>query len=118
MIEAAKERVSDMNRERNDETDQSGCVPGQITDRSLPVSTCWNRSGFSAHWSRSGRSEKLGRGKAGISDSIHFLKLAGYIETRTIEGRISGADLADYNYDELEARASEKGIRLMQGKSD
>ena len=47
-------------------------------------------------------------------DSIHFLKLAGYIETRTIEGRISGADLATTIMTNWK-QGRRKGIRLMQG---
>ena len=76
-----------------------------------------NRSGFSPLEQVRVGVKNWGVEKPEFLDSIHFLKLAGYIETRTIEGRISGADLADYDYDELEARASEKGIRLMQGLS-
>ena len=74
-----------------------------------------NRSGFSPLEQVRVGVKNWGVEKPEFLDSIHFLKLAGYIETRTIEGRISGEDLADYDYDELEARASEKGIRLMQG---
>ncbi len=53
--------------------------------------------------------------KAEFLDCVHFLQQSGYIETRTIDGKVMGADLADYGYREIEARVSEKGIRLMQG---
>lgn len=53
--------------------------------------------------------------KAEFLDSVHFLQQSEYIETRTIEGKTMGADLADYEYQELEVRVSSKGIRLMQG---
>lgn len=53
--------------------------------------------------------------KAEFLDSIHFLRLSGYIETRTIEGKKPDADLADHDYSEIEARVSAKGIRLLQG---
>ena len=64
------------------------------------------------------RADAFPANNGSVLTCINLLNRSGfspYIETRTIEGRISGADLADYNYDELEARASEKGIRLMQG---
>ncbi len=48
-------------------------------------------------------------------DGINFLSQAGYIETRSIEGKVPGADLADYEYREIEVRVSERGIRLLQG---
>lgn len=82
------------------------------------VLTCMNllnRSGFSPLDQIRVGVKNWGIEKSEFLDSIHFLKLAGYIETRTIEGHIYGSDLADYDYAELEARASEKGIRLMQG---
>lgn len=53
--------------------------------------------------------------KAEFLDSVHFLQQSEYIETRTIEGKTMGVDLADYGYQELEVRVSSKGIRLMQG---
>lgn len=53
--------------------------------------------------------------KAEFLDSVHFLQQSEYIETRTIEGKAMGADLADCGYQELEVRVSSKGIRLMQG---
>lgn len=62
--------------------------------------------------------ENWGIEKADFLDSIHFLKQSGYIETRTIEGKFPDADLADYEYQEIEARASEKGIRLLAGTID
>lgn len=74
-----------------------------------------NRSGFSPLERVRVGVKNWGVEKAEFLDSVHFLKMAGYIETRTIEGHVAGADLADYDYMELEVRASEKGIRLMQG---
>lgn len=53
--------------------------------------------------------------RAEFLDSIHFLQQSEYIETRTIDGKAMGADLADYDYQDLEVRVSAKGIRLMQG---
>lgn len=53
--------------------------------------------------------------RAEFLDSIHFLQQSEYIETRTIDGKVMGADLADYDYQDLEVRVSAKGIRLMQG---
>lgn len=74
-----------------------------------------NRIGFSPL-----EQVKVGVGNWGIEkaeflDSVHFLQQAGYIEARTIEGKVMGADLADYDYRDLEVRVSAKGIRLMQG---
>ena len=59
--------------------------------------------------------ESWGVDKGAFLDGIHFLKQSGYIETRTIDGKLPGADLADYDYKEIEVRASEKGIRLLAG---
>ena len=74
-----------------------------------------NRSGFSPLEQVRMGVENWGIEKAEFLDSIHFLQQAGYIEARTIEGKSLDADLADHEYQELEVRASEKGIRLMQG---
>lgn len=74
-----------------------------------------NRSGFSPLERVRVGVKNWGVEKSEFLDSVHFLKMAGYIETRTIDGHNPGADLADYDYTELEVRASEKGIRLMQG---
>lgn len=74
-----------------------------------------NRIGFSPLEQVKTGAENWGVEKAEFLDSIHFLQQSGYIETRTIEGKMMGADLADHSYRELEVRVSEKGIRLMQG---
>lgn len=74
-----------------------------------------NRIGFSPLEQVRSGVENWGVERAEFLDSVHFLQQSGYIETRTIEGKIAGADLADYRYQELEVRVSEKGIRLMQG---
>lgn len=74
-----------------------------------------NRHGFSSLSRVRMGVENWGVEKAEFLDGIHFLKQSGYIETRTIDGKIPGADLADYDYKEIEVRASEKGIRLLAG---
>lgn len=74
-----------------------------------------NRIGFSPLEQVKAGVENWGIEKAEFLDSVHFLQQAGYIESRTIEGKSMRADLADYSYQELEVRVSEKGIRLMQG---
>ena len=74
-----------------------------------------NRSGFSPLERVRVGVKNWGVEKSEFLDSVHFLIVAGYIETRTIDGHVPGADFADYDYAELEVRASEKGIRLMQG---
>lgn len=74
-----------------------------------------NRIGFSPLDQVKVGAESWGLEKAEFLDSVHFLQQSGYIETRTIDGKKMGADLADYQYSELEVRVSAKGIRLMQG---
>lgn len=74
-----------------------------------------NRIGFSPLEQVRAGVSNWGIEKAEFLDCVHFLQQSGYIETRTIDGRVMGADLADYDYREIEARVSEKGIRLMQG---
>ncbi len=74
-----------------------------------------NRIGFSPLEQVMVGAKNWGVEKAEFLDSVHFLQQAGYIETRTIEGKVMGADLADYMYHDLEVRVSAKGIRLMQG---
>lgn len=74
-----------------------------------------NRIGFSPLEKVMAGVANWGIEKAEFLDSIHFLQQSGYIETRTIEGKTMGADLADYGYHKLEVRVSAKGIRLMQG---
>lgn len=48
-------------------------------------------------------------------DSIHFLSEAGYIKLRNSSNR-SDAELSDANYTDLEAKVTEKGIRLLGGE--
>ncbi len=74
-----------------------------------------NRIGYSPLEQVRAGVKNWGVEKPEFLDSIHFLQQAGYIETRTIDGKVMGVDLADYPYDELETRVSAKGIRLMQG---
>lgn len=47
-------------------------------------------------------------------DSVNFLSESGYIRLREIGTHIS-ADLADFDYARLEAKVTEKGIRLLGG---
>lgn len=74
-----------------------------------------NRHGFSPLEQVRMGAESWGVDKGAFLDGIHFLKQSGYIETRTIDGKLPGVDLADYDYKEIEVRASEKGIRLLAG---
>lgn len=74
-----------------------------------------NRIGFSPLEQVKAGAKNWGVEKAEFLDSIHFLQQAEYIEIRTIDGKVMGADLADYDYRDLEVRVSAKGIRLMQG---
>lgn len=53
-------------------------------------------------------------GEADFLDCINFLSRAEYIDLRTCAGRRS-AQLADHEYEDLEAALSEKGIRLLGG---
>lgn len=52
--------------------------------------------------------------EADFLDCINFLSCADYIELRTIKGR-QPAQLADHDYEDLEAKLTEKGIRLCAG---
>lgn len=48
-------------------------------------------------------------------DSINFLSEAGYIHLRDV-GSKQTATIADSDYDQLEAKLTEKGIRLLGGE--
>lgn len=74
-----------------------------------------NRIGFSPLKQVKAGVENWGIEKSEFLDCIHFLQQSGYIETRTVDGKVMGADLADYNYQDLEVRVSAKGIRLLHG---
>lgn len=50
-------------------------------------------------------------------DSINYLSLSGYINVRTIADHRT-ADIADVDYRQLEAKATQKGIQLMGGAID
>ena len=65
------------------------------------------------------RSVEKGVKSEGISrqefvDSINFLAEEGYINLREIDSR-EKANLADYDYQTLEAKITGKGIRLLGG---
>ncbi len=47
-------------------------------------------------------------------DCVNFLSEAGYIHLRTIRGHLT-ACIADVSYRDVEAKVSEKGIRLLAG---
>ena len=49
-----------------------------------------------------------------ISKSVNFLEEEGYIHLRTVETK-EAASISDFNIDELEAKLSGKGIRLLSG---
>lgn len=48
-------------------------------------------------------------------DSINYLFLSEYIMLRKIKSK-EPADIADVPYEELEAKLSQKGIKLLEGK--
>lgn len=50
-------------------------------------------------------------------DSINFLAEEGYIHLRTIVSKDT-AEFADHNFEELEAKLTGKGIRLLAGGID
>ncbi len=52
--------------------------------------------------------------EADFLDCINFLSCAEYIELRTIKGK-QPAKLSDCNYEDLEAKLTQKGIRLTSG---
>mgnify|MGYP000848858504 CR=1 FL=1 len=52
--------------------------------------------------------------EAEVIDSVNFLAEAEYIELRQISTK-SAADLSDVPFDDLEAKLTEKGIRLLAG---
>lgn len=47
-------------------------------------------------------------------DCINFLSEAGYIKLRTVAGKMPAA-IEDTDYTQLEAKLTEKGIRLLSG---
>lgn len=47
-------------------------------------------------------------------DSVNYLSESGYIQLRTIAGKVA-ANLADEEFDKLEAKLTAKGIRLTTG---
>ncbi len=47
-------------------------------------------------------------------DAINYLSLSGYIHVRTILDHVT-ADIADVDYQVLEAKATQRGIQLMGG---
>lgn len=51
-----------------------------------------------------------------ISDSVNYLNEGGYIKLRNIESRSEVSDLADAEPNELEAKLTQKGIMLLNGK--
>lgn len=48
-------------------------------------------------------------------DSLNYLSEAGYIQMRRISSKLV-AEIADVDYVHLEAKLTEKGIRLLAGK--
>jgi hypothetical protein len=52
--------------------------------------------------------------KGEITDSVNYLFEAGYIHLRTIVTK-EKADLADCDFDDLEAKLTSKGISLLAG---
>ncbi len=52
--------------------------------------------------------------EASFVESINFLARAGYIELRDITSQVN-ANLADWDYKNLEGILTDKGIRLMAG---
>ena len=48
-------------------------------------------------------------------DSINYLFLSEYIMLRKIKSK-EPSDIADVQYEELEAKLSQKGIKLLEGK--
>lgn len=48
-------------------------------------------------------------------DSVNYLSEAGYIQMRHISSK-QDAEIADVEYRELEAKLTDKGIRLLAGK--
>jgi hypothetical protein len=58
-----------------------------------------------------------GIGRQEFVDSVNFLQEEGYIRLRDIETH-EDAGLADYSYQNLEAKVTGKGIRLLGGGLD
>ncbi|MEE1155698.1 MAG: type VI secretion protein [Acutalibacteraceae bacterium] len=50
-----------------------------------------------------------------LLDSINYLTEAGYIKSRDIKSHSFGT-LADYNIEQLEAKLTDKGLKLLSGK--
>ena len=50
-------------------------------------------------------------------DSVNYLFLSEYILLRNIKSRLP-TDIADYPYEQLEAKLSAKGIKLLDGTID
>lgn len=50
-----------------------------------------------------------------LLDSINYLSESGYIQMREISSHTPGT-LADYDFEQLEAKLTDKGIRLLSGK--
>ncbi|MEF2919858.1 MAG: type VI secretion protein, partial [Acutalibacteraceae bacterium] len=50
-----------------------------------------------------------------LLDSINYLTEAGYIKSRDIKSRSAGT-LADYSIEQLEAKLTDKGLKLLSGK--
>lgn len=53
--------------------------------------------------------------KADFSDSVNYLFLTGYINIRKTSSKLP-ADIADSSIDDLEAKVSASGIKLLKGK--
>lgn len=58
-----------------------------------------------------------GIGRQEFIDSVNFLKEEGYIHLRDINSH-EAANLADFEYQSLEAKVTGKGIRLLGGGLD
>lgn len=50
-----------------------------------------------------------------LLDSINYLSESGYIQMREISSHTAGT-LADYDAEQLEAKLTDKGIKLLSGK--
>lgn len=50
-----------------------------------------------------------------VLDSVNFLQMAHYIQLRHIETKAPVADMADAVFNELEAKVTVEGIRLLSG---
>lgn len=52
---------------------------------------------------------------AGMVDSVNYLSEAGYIQLRHVESKAK-VSFADTDFDDIEAKLTDKGIRLIAGK--